>query len=133
VEYRQVPELIRSCSVVLAPFDPSRDPFMRHRGFIFSPLKLYEYMSLAKAIVATDVEKVRDVLSDGRTAIMVSPSSPPDLAAAIESLMEHPPTVIRLGKRARTAVANSFSWERLSAVVNHVLSQAYKTHRAETG
>jgi len=132
VEYRRVPELIRSCTVVLAPFDPSRDPFMKERGFIFSPLKIFEYMSLGKAIVATDVEKVRDALADGRTAILVKPRSPPDLATAIELLIEHPPTVIRLGRRARAAVAKSFSWERLSRMVNRTLCQAYEAYRAET-
>jgi len=124
VEYSRVPDLIDNCAIVLAPFDPSKDPFMRRKGFIFSPLKIFEYMSLGKAIVATKVEKVRDVLSNGKTALLVDPSSPARLAGAIESLMKHPPTAVRLGRRARIAVARRFSWDKLSKIVNSVLSEA---------
>jgi glycosyltransferase involved in cell wall biosynthesis len=52
-----------------------------------TPLALFEAMAAGKPIVSTAVDGCREVLADGTTALLVPPSDPGALAAAIERLL----------------------------------------------
>ena len=41
-----------------------------------SPLKLFEYMASGRPIVASDLPSLREVLADGRNALLVEPATP---------------------------------------------------------
>ena len=51
-----------------------------------SPLKLFEYMAAGKAIVAPDQPNIREVLSDGETALLFDPAEPDAMWRAISRL-----------------------------------------------
>jgi glycosyltransferase involved in cell wall biosynthesis len=55
-----------------------------------SPLKLFEYLWLARPIVASDSAAIREILTDGRTARLVPPGDPEALAAALAELRANP-------------------------------------------
>jgi glycosyltransferase involved in cell wall biosynthesis len=55
-----------------------------------TPLALFEAMAAGKAIVSSAVDGCREVLVDGATALLVPPSEPEPLAAAIEHLLGDP-------------------------------------------
>jgi len=48
-----------------------------------SPLKLFEYMALKRAIVAPDQPNIREVLQDGRDAVLFDPGDASSFAAAM--------------------------------------------------
>jgi glycosyltransferase involved in cell wall biosynthesis len=85
-----------------------------------SPLKLFEYLSLGRAIVASDLPALREVLSDGVTALLVPPGRPDALAQAIQRLAEQPALMRALAQRA-AELAPRFTWraraERLEAAL----------------
>jgi glycosyltransferase involved in cell wall biosynthesis len=85
-----------------------------------SPLKLFEYLALGRAIVASDLPALREVLSDEVTALLVPPGRPDALADAIRRLDENRDLVRQLGQHA-LALAPRFSWqaraERLEAAL----------------
>ncbi len=90
-----------------------------------SPLKLFEYMAAGKAIVASSLPAIREVLTDEITALLVTPGDPEALAAGIRRLARDPALRSRLGDRARNAVAE-YSWdrraERLEALFTNVIA-----------
>ncbi len=90
-----------------------------------SPLKLFEYMAAGKAIVASSLPAIREVLTDEITALLVTPGDPEALAAGIRRLAHDPALRSRLGGGARTAVAE-YSWdrraERLEALFTNVIA-----------
>ncbi|MET0106816.1 MAG: glycosyltransferase family 4 protein [Sedimenticola sp.] len=43
-----------------------------------SPLKLFEYLALGKAIIAPDKENIREILSDGNNALLFEPGNDSD-------------------------------------------------------
>jgi glycosyltransferase involved in cell wall biosynthesis len=90
-----------------------------------SPLKLFEYMAAGKAIVASSLPAIREVLTDENTALLVTPGDPEALAAGIQRLARDPALRSRLGDGARNAVAE-YSWdrraERLEALFTNVIS-----------
>lgn len=64
------------------------------------PLALIEAASLGKAIVATDIDGVREVVRDGETGLLVPPGDPARLAGAVVRLLEDRRLAARLGERA---------------------------------
>jgi glycosyltransferase involved in cell wall biosynthesis len=65
------------------------------------PVALLEAMAWGRAIVATRVGGVPDVVADGVEARIVPPDDPEALAAAIGALMRDPDERLRLGRAAR--------------------------------
>jgi glycosyltransferase involved in cell wall biosynthesis len=68
-----------------------------------SPLKLFEYMALGRAIVAPSTPNICEVLSD-REAMLFDPADPTAFRRAVEQLCQDAGLRARLGKAARAAV-----------------------------
>jgi glycosyltransferase involved in cell wall biosynthesis len=81
-----------------------------------SPLKLFEYMSMGKPIVAGDYPAMREVLCDGETALLVSGSAPEKFAQAIVRLLEDRTLRQHLGENARR-LALRYSWQERAATI----------------
>ena len=88
-----------------------------------SPLKLFEYMAAGRAIVASDLPALREVLTDGVDALLVTPGQPDALAAAIARLLADPALAERLARRAFEA-ASAFGWDSRASRLEAVLDAA---------
>ena len=118
VEPSRVPELLASATLLVLPNTASAIS----TNFT-SPLKLFEYMAAGRAIVASDLPAIREVLTDGETARLVPPGDPDALAAAMRSLVDDPATARRLAANAFARAAD-YTWarraERLEALFAEV-------------
>jgi glycosyltransferase involved in cell wall biosynthesis len=65
------------------------------------PLTAFEAMAMGRAIVATHVDGLAEVLRDGENALLVPPREPAPLADAVEALLADPARARRLAARAR--------------------------------
>lgn len=72
---------------------------------------LIEAMACEKAVVATNVGGIPEVVEDGQTGILVSPNSPAELADAVESLLSNPSKCEMMGKTGRQRAQQLFSRE----------------------
>jgi glycosyltransferase involved in cell wall biosynthesis len=71
--------------------------------------------------VASGLGQVEDVLEDRRTALLVTPGSAAELAAAIAELARAPELGAELARGARAAAEGSHTWaHRASAVIEAV-------------
>jgi glycosyltransferase involved in cell wall biosynthesis len=87
--------------------------------FIGSPIKLFEYMAAGKPIVATRVGQIPEILTDGRTALLVPPERPEAMAAALERLYVDRALGKKLGKAARLEAELQHSWDaRLASALD---------------
>ena len=75
-----------------------------------SPLKLFEYLAMGRAIVASDLPAIREVLTHGDNALLVPPGDADALASAIRRLLDDAGLARQLGERAR-ALAARYTWE----------------------
>jgi len=75
-----------------------------------SPLKLFEYLTIGRAIVASDLPAIREVLTDGQTARLVRAGDADALADALRELAASPATSTALGAAAR-ALAPRYTWD----------------------
>lgn len=69
-----------------------------------SPLKVFEYMAAGRAIVAPDQPNIREVLEDGRTAILFDVKQSDGLWQAIRRLAADPDLRAQIGQAARAEV-----------------------------
>jgi glycosyltransferase involved in cell wall biosynthesis len=88
-----------------------------------SPLKLFEYMAAGRAIVASDLPALREVLTDGENAVLVPAGDPDALAGAISRVLADGALRERLGRAAFDAAA-AYGWDRRAAALEAVLERA---------
>ncbi len=112
---------IRS-KVLLAGFQMDVATLMQHLTFYVHPsrhepfgISLIEAMGARKAIVASAVGGIPDIVVDGQTGLLVPPSDPESLAEAILRLIREPEAAQRMGERGRARVEECFT---ISTVVD---------------
>ena len=64
------------------------------------PLALLEAMAVGKAVVATDVGGIKEILKDGQVGLLVPPQDPKTMADKIVYLLRHETERVRFGARA---------------------------------
>lgn len=76
------------------------------------PLKIYEYLALGRPIVAPATPNIREILEDGKNAILFDPGDPGSFRAAIERLCADERLRTELAKGAhRTIIEKNISWD----------------------
>jgi glycosyltransferase involved in cell wall biosynthesis len=88
-----------------------------------SPLKLFEYLTRGRAIVASDLPSIREVLTNDQTALLVPAGNPDALAAALQRLADDQALRGRLAAAA-VALAPDFSWTRRAERLEPALTAA---------
>jgi alpha-maltose-1-phosphate synthase len=105
---------LSDATVAVAPYPASDDHY-------FSPLKIYEYAAAGLPVVASDIGQVPQIVSHGETGLVVPPSDPAALAAAIDALVLNPERAARLGRAGRARAVAEHTWARaLDSIVDGV-------------
>lgn len=107
VAHDRVPALLDACDMLVAPHVPLADG----SEFFGSPTKVFEYMAMGKAIVASRLGQIGEVLADQETALLVQPGNVAELTAAIVKLVESDSLRVRLGAKAREVAEREHTWE----------------------
>jgi glycosyltransferase involved in cell wall biosynthesis len=109
----EAPLHLAASDVVVSPHVPNDDG----SPFFGSPTKLFEYMAAGKAIVASDLDQVGDVLRDG-AGVLVPPGDASALGGAIVELAADAEQRRALGARARSRVLERYTWDHhVSAIL----------------
>ena len=123
------PRTLAASDVLLSPHVPNPDG----TPFFGSPTKLFEYMAMAKPIVASDLDQIGWVLKGwrpgepppakgdagrARAAVLVEPGDVDSLVAGVRRAVAMPREEREaLGREARRLVVESFTWDRNVAAV----------------
>jgi glycosyltransferase involved in cell wall biosynthesis len=111
VPYDEMPSYVRSASVGVAPYQPSRLGQMK-LGFYWSPLKIFEYMAMALPVVTLDVSPLAEIVRPGKEGLLVPEGDASALARAIAALLADPARARSLGEAGRDRVVARYSWQR---------------------
>ena len=85
-------------------------PWTTHFAYYTSPMKLFEYMASNRAIIASNLPSIAEVLTDGKNALLIPPSDAPALAEAIKRLRDDPALRQRLAGSAYNDVMAHYTW-----------------------
>lgn len=95
---------------VVATFDVALQPDVVPYA---SPLKLFEYMVLGRAIVAPGRPNIREILTDGTDALLFDPDTPEGFETALLRLCHDGALRDRLGQGARATIdGRGLTWDR---------------------
>jgi len=108
-----------AADVLLIP--PSFKPLAEF-GSTVIPLKLYLYMGAGRPILAGDTPDVREILQNGRNAVLCRPDSVESLVAGIRALTDDGALAERL---AATALADSrgYTWTARAGRIASILEE----------
>jgi colanic acid/amylovoran biosynthesis glycosyltransferase len=106
---REVHALLYDCDLfVLAAVRTSVASF--RTGYMDGiPVSLMEAMATGLPVVATSISGIPELVIDGHTGILVAAGDVHELAGAIVRLCEDPELRVRLARRARSLVVESFN------------------------
>lgn len=108
ISHAKVRAYLDAADILVSPHVPMPDG----RPFFGSPTKLFEYMSMGKAIAASKLDQLAKVLSHGETAILFEPGNVDQFVAAVQSLACDPNLRASLGRRAREVAIAKHTWAR---------------------
>ncbi len=114
VDYGSLPQYVASSDVCLLPSPQSE--VMRN----IIPIKVYEYMSCGKPVVATRQPGLLDGFGEGNGIVFVD--SPEEIVQTVATLARDKENLTRLGLRAATCV-ESQNWDIIVGEFERILTQ----------
>jgi len=113
VPHRYVPSYIVSMDAAVLPNSETFN----------SPMKLFEYMAMGKAVIAPRVAAIEEVVRHGETGLLFEPGDLASLRATIELVLSDHKLRETLGSSAREYVLENHTWvknaKRVIASLNH--------------
>ena len=121
VSLRQVKQELAGMDILVAPYqravilaggvDSSR---------YMSPMKVFDYMAQGKAIVASRLPAIEEVLTDGQDALLCDPADGDAWVAAIDSLSHDQQLRTALGEAAHREFMMRYRWQvRAEEILKH--------------
>ena len=117
VDYSIVPELINLADICVAPFISRRN---EKTGV--SPLKVFEYMACGKPVIASRIEGLEFLESEG-AGRLTTPGDTVSLEESLRELLENPEERLNLGRRGLSLVRGRFDWEKRVTEIENVLRE----------
>jgi glycosyltransferase involved in cell wall biosynthesis len=117
VDYSIVPELINLADICVAPFISRRN---EKTGV--SPLKVFEYMACGKPVIASRIEGLEFLESEG-AGRLTTPGDTVSLEQSLRELLENPEERLNLGRRGLSLVRGRFDWEKRVTEIENVLRE----------
>ena len=131
VPQNEAPLYMAASNILISPHVPNTDG----SPFFGSPTKLFEYMSTGRAVIASALFQIRDVLEgspmisdkidfslppgDDVCGIMIMPKKPEELRSAIQALVENPDWRKLAGLNGRKRVIDRYTWDHhTDAILN---------------
>jgi glycosyltransferase involved in cell wall biosynthesis len=100
VPYEQVPDHVAAMDIAVMPSS----------NWYGSPIKIFEYGAMGRAVIGPDTPPVQEVMRDEEEGLIIPAGSVDALAAALSRLAGHALLRQRLGARFRERVLRQYTW-----------------------
>jgi glycosyltransferase involved in cell wall biosynthesis len=121
--YDQVPQFLALADIGVAPFDLGAHAPLGEFGFYWSPLKVFEYMSMAIPVVTVDVAPLNTIVREGREGLLYPSGDVDTLTYALARLAGDQELRLRMGAFARDRVVADYSWKSHCEALDRILKQ----------
>jgi glycosyltransferase involved in cell wall biosynthesis len=108
IDHREVPAHIAACDVAVVADDRT--------GFA-SPMKVIEYMAMARPVIVPRLPNLLDVVAEGVTGLTFVPGDAEDLARRVGELAASESLRQRLGAAARAEVLRRLNWQQNARLI----------------
>jgi glycosyltransferase involved in cell wall biosynthesis len=94
-----------------------------------NPISILEAMSAGKAVVATDVGSIREVVAQGTTGFLVPPGDVEQMAERVLQLIRNPRLARTLGTAGRSTVVDHWSIDAMTERYEGLIESIYARKR----
>ncbi|MEI8396335.1 MAG: glycosyltransferase family 4 protein [Rhodospirillaceae bacterium] len=108
VPQAESPRHLAACDILVSPQVPNPDG----TTFFGSPTKLFEYMAMGRAVVASRLGQMGRVIEHDVTGWLVEAGEAESLRKGLEVLLADAGRRARLGQTARAEVLRTYTWDR---------------------
>ena len=108
VSQDDAPAMLSASDILASPHVPNPDG----SRFFGSPTKLFEYMAANRAIIASDLDQIGEVLKDRENALLVKPGDASSLAEGLAILVRDRDLRLSLGRNARQRCLSEHTWQK---------------------
>jgi glycosyltransferase involved in cell wall biosynthesis len=122
LKYQDMPAYLDACDILISPHVPMEDG----SEFFGSPTKIFEYMAMARPIIASHLGQMGEVLKDQSNGLLLTPRNVEELVMAITQLADDAPMRNRLGAQARQDAINNHTWVRNAQTVITAYESLYR-------
>ena len=123
VKHSEVPKYLAAADILLAPYKLESD--FKDIGYYNSPIKIFEYMAMGKAIITSNIGQILEVIEHNKTGLLIEPGNYKELANNIQLLLENKTLRGELGSNARNEFEKNYTWEKnarkIMSVFNEIL------------
>jgi glycosyltransferase involved in cell wall biosynthesis len=105
VPWQEVPQYIAGCDVGY-----SGQIQLQMGKMYLSPMKLYEYMSMGKPVIASAFEDAQKLVTEGETGFLFQPGDQQELKKALIRAIEAQERLPLMGNQARKQIEAEHSW-----------------------
>jgi glycosyltransferase involved in cell wall biosynthesis len=116
VDYFDLPMILNNADVLLCPYHSQSGRY----GFYNSSMKLFDYMAMAKPIIASDMGQIAFIIRDHRNGLLTN-NKTEDLIHKILFFKENRRLGNAMGKRAREDVIATYNWDHIVKNIEAVL------------
>jgi glycosyltransferase involved in cell wall biosynthesis len=110
LQNREMPALYQASELVAFPSIVAEDGDQEGFGLV-----LVEALGCECAVIATDLPAIRDIITDGKTGLIVPEKDPEVLAQKIAYLLDNPIVRSSLAKNGRSFVSARYDWSHIAA------------------
>lgn len=104
--YAQLVDFLNACDVLVLPHGPSYGSILHQ-----SPIKLFEYLAMARPVVASRIGQIAEVVENGNNGLLFDWRSEEDFFRQLLRLKQNPELGHQLGINGRTTVQQHFTWQ----------------------
>jgi glycosyltransferase involved in cell wall biosynthesis len=80
-------------------------------------LKLFDYLAAGRAVVASEIPSIRELIKGSGAIVPVPPDSPHHLAEAIIGLLKDPAKRGLMGESGRRFIESGYGWNQVARAV----------------
>jgi glycosyltransferase involved in cell wall biosynthesis len=121
--HERIPLMLALGDVGVAPFDLSAYQPLRTFGFYWSPLKVFEYMSMALPVVTIDVPPLDTIVRENQEGLLYPSGDIDALVGALRRLEGDAEMRKRMGASARERVVERYSWHAHCVALDGILKE----------
>lgn len=119
LNHRHVLDLVEGSDVCLCA-NSDEEPFD-----VAYPIKVFEYLGMGKAVVATRLRGTSAIITDGVDGLLVQPDNSREMADAVVRIYNNSDLKEKLEANARKT-AEKYDWERINEQINKRLIETFK-------
>jgi glycosyltransferase involved in cell wall biosynthesis len=125
MDQEELPKMMSIADVMIVPF-PKNEV-----SDAASPVKLFEAMAMRKAVVASGVAGIREVINDGLNGMLVEPSDVDEWVEKISGLLGSEKISSQIGEEALETVRKRYQWQQLADKTEKVLRKILVSEKTE--